>query len=45
VFRRGRGLAPAYRPSGGSYGEDYAGIDEMVLCSKVLVLAALEMCG
>jgi hypothetical protein len=45
VFRSGRGPAPVYRPSGGSYGEDYAAIDGMVLCSKVLALAALEMCG
>ncbi len=37
--------APIYGPSGGSYGDDYADIDEMVLCSKVLALAALEMCG
>ena len=27
------------------YGDDYAKIDEMVLCSKVLALAALELCG
>jgi len=44
-FRRSRGPAPAYRPFEGSYGEDYADIDGMVLCSKVLGLAALEMCG
>ena len=37
--------APIYGPSGGSYGDDYADIDEMVLCNKVLALAALEMCG
>ena len=37
--------APIYGPSGGSYGDDYADIDEMILCSKVLALAALEMCG
>ena len=37
--------APIYGPSGGSYGDDYANIDEMVLCSKVLALAALELCG
>ena len=44
-FRRSRGPAPAYRHFEGSYGEDYADIDGMVLCSKVLGLAALEMCG
>ena len=37
--------APIYGPSGGSYGEDFALIDEMVLCSKVLALTALEICG
>ncbi len=36
---------PIYGPSGGSYGDDYADIDEMVLCSKVLALAALELSG
>lgn len=45
MFRTGRGPAPTYRPFGGSYGEDYADIYEMVLCSKVLAVAALEMCG
>ena len=34
-----------YGPSGGSYGEDFALIDEMVLCSKVLALTALEICA
>jgi acetylornithine deacetylase len=37
--------APIYGPAGGSYGEDFAHIDEMVLCSKVLALTALEVCG
>ena len=37
--------APIYGPAGGSYGDDYADIDEMVLCSQVLALAALETCG
>jgi acetylornithine deacetylase len=37
--------APIYGPSGGSYGEDYAYIDEMVLCSKVLALTALDICA
>jgi acetylornithine deacetylase/succinyl-diaminopimelate desuccinylase-like protein len=37
--------APIYGPSGGSYGEDFAYIDEMVLCSKVLALTALEICA
>ena len=36
--------APIYGPSGGSYGDDYADIDEMVLCSKVLALTALDIC-
>ena len=40
------GLAPPiYGPSGGSYGEDFALINEMVLCSKVLALTALETCA
>lgn len=34
-----------YGPSGGSYGLDYANIDEMLLCSKVLALTALQICG
>ncbi len=37
--------APIYGPSGGSYGDDYASIDEMVLCSQVLALTALNVCG
>ena len=37
--------APIYGPSGGSYGEDYANIDEMVLCSQVLALTARDICG
>jgi acetylornithine deacetylase len=37
--------APIYGPSGGSYGEDFAHIDEMVLCSQVLALTALEICA
>jgi acetylornithine deacetylase len=37
--------APIYGPSGGSYGEDFAYIDEMVLCSQVLALTALELCA
>ena len=37
--------APIYGPAGGSYGDDYSDIDEMVLCSRVLALAALETCG
>jgi acetylornithine deacetylase len=37
--------APIYGPSGGSYGEDFAYIDEMVLCSKVLALTALDICA
>jgi acetylornithine deacetylase len=36
--------APIYGPSGGSYGEDFAYIDEMVLCSQVLALTALDIC-
>ncbi len=36
---------PIYGPSGGSYGEDFALIEEMVLCSKVLALTALDICG
>lgn len=32
-----------YGPAGGSYGEDFAYIDEMVLCSQVLALTALEI--
>jgi hypothetical protein len=37
--------APIYGPAGGSYGEDFTYIDEMVLCSKVLALTVLEVCG
>jgi acetylornithine deacetylase len=37
--------APIYGPAGGSYGEDFAYIDEMVLCSQVLALTALEICA
>jgi len=36
---------PIYGPSGGSYGEDFTYIDEMVLCSRVLALTALRSCG
>ncbi|MGH8060294.1 MAG: hypothetical protein ACREOH_24160 [Candidatus Entotheonellia bacterium] len=35
--------APIYGPAGGSYGEDFAYIDEMVLCSQVLALTAFEI--
>jgi succinyl-diaminopimelate desuccinylase len=34
-----------YGPAGGSYGEDFASIDEMVLCSQVLALTAMEICA
>ena len=37
--------APIYGPAGGSYGNDYSDIDEMVLCSQVLTLTALEVCA
>jgi acetylornithine deacetylase/succinyl-diaminopimelate desuccinylase-like protein len=37
--------APIYGPSGGSNGDDYSLIDEMVLCSQVLALTAVEICG
>lgn len=37
--------APIYGPSGGSYGEDYTLIDEMVLCSEVLAVTAVDVCG
>ncbi len=37
--------APIYGPGGGSYGNDYSSIDEMVLCSRVLALTALDVCG
>ena len=36
---------PIYGPSGGSYGDDFALIDEMVLCSQVLALTALDICA
>ena len=36
--------APIYGPGGGSYGNDYSNIDEMVLCSQVLALTALNVC-
>jgi acetylornithine deacetylase len=37
--------APIYGPSGGSYGDDYTLIDEMVLCSQVLALTAMDVCS
>ena len=37
--------APICDPSGGSYGEDFARIDEMVLCSRVLALTSLDCCA
>lgn len=37
--------APIYGPGGGSYGNDYSNIDEMVLCSQVLALTALDICS
>ena len=37
--------APIYGPSGGSYGDDYTLIDEMALCSQVLALTAIDVCG
>ena len=37
--------APIYGPSGGSYGEDFTYIDEMLLCSQVLALTALDICA
>ena len=37
--------APIYGPSGGSYGDDYTLIDEMVLYSQVLALTAVEVCS
>ena len=36
--------APIYGPAGGSYGDDFADIDEMLLCSQVLALTALDIC-
>ncbi|MBI3329895.1 MAG: M20/M25/M40 family metallo-hydrolase [Nitrospinae bacterium] len=37
--------SPIYGPAGGSYGEDFAYIEEMVLCSQVLALTALAICA
>ena len=37
--------APIYGPAGGSYGDDFTSIDEMVLCSQVLALTAVDICG
>jgi hypothetical protein len=37
--------APIYGPAGGWSADDFAHIDEMVLCSKVLALTVLEVCG
>ncbi len=37
--------ASIYGPAGGSYTEDFTDIDEMVLCSQVLALTALEICA
>ena len=37
--------APIYGPGGGSYGNDYSDIDEMVLCSQVLALTAVDICS
>ena len=37
--------APIYGPSGGSYGDDFAYVDEMRLCSQVLALTALDICA
>ena len=37
--------APIYGPSGGSYGADYTLIEEMVLCSQVLALTVVDVCG
>jgi hypothetical protein len=37
--------APIYGPAGGSYGEDFAYIDEMLLCSEVLALTAMDICA
>ncbi len=37
--------APIYGPAGGSYGNDYSDIDEMELCSRVLVLTAESICS
>jgi len=37
--------APIYGPAGGSYGEDFTYIDEMLLCSQVLALTAMDICA
>ncbi len=37
--------APIYGPSGGSYGDDFTYIDEMLLCSQVLALTAVGSCA
>ena len=37
--------APIYGPAGGSYGEDFTDIDEMLLCSQVLALTAMDTCA
>lgn len=37
--------APISGPAGRSYGEDFATLDEMLLCSQVLALTALESCA
>lgn len=34
-----------YGPAGGGYGVEYADVDEMILCTRVLTLTALRMCG
>ena len=43
-LRENGSARPIYGPSGGSYGDDYTLIDEMVLCSQVLALTAVEVC-
>ncbi len=37
--------APIFGPSGGSYADDYTSISEMLLCSQVLALTALDFCA
>jgi acetylornithine deacetylase/succinyl-diaminopimelate desuccinylase-like protein len=37
--------APIYGPAGGSYGDELAYIDEMLLCSQVLALTAMDICA
>jgi acetylornithine deacetylase len=37
--------APIYGPAGGSYGENFTYIDEMLLCSQVLALTAMDICA